>query len=109
MVSKEDQKLTALFATLTDPIHDDGFSRQVLRRIDRSRRVRAWTIAVAGTVGALAALWELKALRGLLESVAIRIPADWLALDWLTGNPLLLGATLVAALLLLGFGALVEG
>ena len=107
MVSKEDQKLTELFASLAEPVEDDGFTRQVLRRIDRARRVRAWTFAVAGTAGAFAALWELKALRDLLlESTTIRVPAEWLSMDWLTGNPLVVGGALLAALLFLGLGAL---
>ncbi len=106
MLSKEDQRLNELFAPLAEPVADDGFSRAVLRRIDRARRLRTGVFVLAGSLGGLAALWELRALRDLLAAAAIRIPADWLPLDWLTANPLVVGTALLAALLFLGLGAL---
>ena len=107
MVSKEDQALNELFAPLAGSVADDGFTRKVLRRIERGRRVRAAVFVLSGSFGALAALWELRALRDLLAAYAsIRIPNQWLPIEWVTANPLVVGTALLAALLFLGLGAL---
>ena len=107
MVGKEDQALNELFAPLAGPVADDGFTRNLLRRIDRGRRLRTVVFVLAGSVGAVAALWELQALRDVLATYAsIKVPLDWLPVEWLTANPLILATALLAALLILGVGAL---
>lgn len=108
VVSQEDQILNQLFAPLAAAVADNGFTRAVLRRIDRARRLRAGVFVSAGSLGALAVLWELRVLRELLAASVIRIPADWLPLDWLTANPLALAGALLAALVLLSLGALAD-
>ena len=77
-----------------------------MRRLARGRRLRAAVFALTGVVGGLLALWELQALRDLLAAASINIPVTWLPLDWMTANPLVVGAAVLAALLFLGLSAL---
>ncbi|MGB6353699.1 MAG: hypothetical protein WBF21_06960 [Steroidobacteraceae bacterium] len=76
MVDELDPQIAQAFARARQPLADDDFMVQVLRRIERARRtrLRRWLI-VAAVVGVIAALNLRMALEVL--GAAVRLAGDY--------------------------------
>ena len=93
----QDRMLESLLAF--EPIADDGFSQQVVRRIRRQLWIRRLALPIAMTVGMAIAFRPLLELVNLGAAVLGMLPAELIDLpfDWLPQAPvLLLGSGLFA-------------
>lgn len=93
--------LESLFAI--PPLADDGFSAQVVRKIQRRIWVRRLTVPVAGTIGGVIAFKPLAALASVVANLSEFIPKSFI--ETTTGSipqmqVLVLGALLLGACLL---------
>lgn len=102
MRDSEDARLEQLFAS--EPIADDGFSANVVRRIRRRLWLRRLALPVAAAIGASIAFRPLVSLAIGLGDVlqALPIPVDVAtAAQWLPSMPMLVtGGVLFGAMLL---------
>ena len=71
---EQDRMLEAMFAS--EPIADDGFSRQVVRKVRRRIWLRRLTLPVATVVGALVAFKPLTELVTVVAGLVQMIPQD---------------------------------
>ena len=100
----EEGRLSELFATLTPPLEDEGFSADVLRRIGRRawlRRAVLGTAVVVGGVLALGPLSELSillsGLPALLSEGLVTVATSWNDPAWLAQNRVVLILAVLAA------------
>ena len=70
----QDRNLEALFASA--PVADDGFSRRIVRRLQRRLWVRRLTLPVAGIIGGVIAFKPLAGLVSLLANLSTLVPKE---------------------------------
>ncbi|MEE8307628.1 MAG: hypothetical protein V3R81_10210 [Gammaproteobacteria bacterium] len=75
---EDDARLAALFASVAEPLADDGFSQAIVARLRRRQRVRQWPLGLAALLGLtmMLSLWDGAALVGLLDSISA-VTANW--------------------------------
>lgn len=97
----DDQMLEALFSA--EPIADDGFSEQIVRRIRRRLWVRRVTLPAAAAIGTAISLKPLSMLTTMLFGFVSSLPGELVAVptDWIPPLPMIVvGAMLLVAMLL---------
>lgn len=70
----EDRMLEALFAS--SPVADDGFSKRVVRKLQRRLWVRRLTLPVAAIIGGAIAFKPLAGLVSLLANLSTLVPKE---------------------------------
>jgi hypothetical protein len=98
---KEDARLEALFRS--EPIEDDGFSKQVVYRVRRDIRIRRWTLPIAILIGGLIAAKPAGQLLLAMAEIMTVMPEDLrtLSVDALPQvTTFIFGGTLVGILAL---------
>ena len=104
----EDRLLESMFESA--PVADDGFSVNVVRRLNRRLWLRRLTLPVAAAIGASVAIKPLTGLVKSLSGLVALIPQDLLSTTTSLipqAQTIVLGAMLLAAILL-GVRALEE-
>ncbi len=76
MKDEKDRLLESMF--VSEPIADDGFSKQVIRRVRRKLFLRRLTLPVAALIGGIIAFKPTIALLGVLIEFSKVIPQDML-------------------------------
>ena len=73
----EDRMLEALFAS--PPVADDGFSKRIVKKLQRQLWVRRLTLPVAGIIGGAIAFKPLVGLVSLLAGLSSLVPQDFIS------------------------------
>ena len=102
----EDRLLESLFESA--PIADDGFSEQIVRRVNRQLWVRRLTLPIAAVIGGLIAFKPLVGLLSVIENLSGMISVDTAGLaassmpqiQFIVLGAVLLGAALLGARML---------
>lgn len=76
---ESDAKLEAMFNL--EPVRDDGFSVQVVGRIQRKMMIRRWALPVAVASGFAAGIKPLLELANLMPGVLGSLPFDWFSMS----------------------------
>ena len=103
----EDEMLESLFAA--EPIADDGFSEQIVRRIRRRVWIKRLSLPVAAAIGGIIALKPAVSLVRVLAELALKAtPPDMLAtsFDWLPPLHLIVAGVLLLAVAMFSVGML---
>ncbi|HNP63809.1 MAG TPA: hypothetical protein PKH39_07695 [Woeseiaceae bacterium] len=95
----QDRMLEALLAT--PPVADDGFSRRIVRRLQRRLWVRRLTLPVAAIIGGAIAFKPLTGLVSMLANLSVLLPKDIVTAT--TGSIPQLQVVVLGAILLLVF------
>ena len=95
----EDRMLESLLAA--PPVADDGFSRRIVRRLQRRLWVRRLTLPVAAMVGGAFAFKPLAGLVSVLANLSVLLPNDIITAT--TGSIPQLQIVVLGAILLLAF------
>jgi hypothetical protein len=102
----EDLKLEALFRS--DPVPDDGFSGQIVARVRRRMWVQRLTLPAAIGIGAVIAIKPIAQLASLVPKIMAIVPQNLIgSIDlplegFLQAQTIILGGTLLAAMLMVG-------
>ena len=98
-----DLKLESMFRSA--PVHDDGFSAKVMRRVRRQMWVQRLSLPIACTIGLIFAAKPIVQLLQILPGIFGRALTELdvtPAAGLIEGPTILLGAMLLAGLLMLG-------